>query len=482
MKSEIEKANVGEVREDFRVIREIHVDDLYQSATNPRKEFDEEKLVELKDSIEEMGVRQCLIVRELEENPGKFEIVAGERRWRAGRRAGLVKLPCEVWIMTDREVVTFQLVENIQRADLSLIEELEGCEELIAMGVPSGDLARSLGKSLNWVQDRLSLGDLPTPARIAVGEGLVDLRGAREILKVEEEEREKFSQEILELGEVPSAEQLARVVEERYLVPAANRQRWADWCDERCMEEGVRPIEDCEKWAEYVRPYGEGVGSWKPEGEAIGGLAARADESGVTWGVLARVHGVEMVLVPIGGVRSGEIRPIVLVDRGKVEAAERGQRQNGLEFTMGPRKMKVAEDPQMGADSGEVGGDDGGKVEGKARAAGIVDFEEVSDSYVKVPVVKVGRASVWNPWLVDQVPVEAEHLLRGVLVRDVLGQECPGWEGEFLDVVGEPVTNFDRPETFWVLRKARKEEVIYKKIAGLLGVLECLGERMGWID
>ncbi len=461
----IEAKNMGEVAEAFRVIREIPIRDLYPSDTNPRRNFNKEELDDLKDSIAVMGVRQCLIVRQIADIGGGFEIVAGERRYRAAGMLGLENLPCEVREMTNREVVTFQLVENIQRSDLSPIEELAGCESLISMGLEEESLPGFLGKSAAWVQTRMNLVDLPSEAKAAVDCGLVDMQGAVEILKVAPGERAAFTQEILGLGEMPTADQLGRIVAERYLVPAENRKRWEFWKSQQDFSEGLEPLGDCEKWAEYVRPYGEGVGVWKPEDEAVGGLAAREEEALVNWGQLAEVHGVGVLVVPIGGVRSGEIRTARLVDRTKVEAAERGARQNGDEFTLGPRACREVKEER---------GEDGGK----AKAAGIVDFEEVADSYQPVPVSRVSRLSRWNPWLIDAVEVEAEHLIRGVIVRDVLDQECPGWGDRFAEVVGEPVTAFERPETFWALRRPRLDDKRTRKIAGLLGVLEVLAERL----
>ena len=444
-----------------RFLRMIPVGDLFQSATNPRKRFDEAAMLELMASIKELGIRQALIVREIPAEPGRFEIVAGERRWRAAGRLGLRFLSAEVVAMTDEEVLSFQLVENVQREGLTPLEELSGCRDLIGLGMDRERVAELVGKSPGWVQARLDLGDLPGPVLEAMDSGKLGMASAGEILKVEEADREEFTQELLSMGEVPTAGQLARIVSERYVVPRENRERWKEFCEARVWG-AVVPVEDPERWADYVRPYGDGVGKWKPSTDKIAGLAARAAESGVTWGELAAAHGIAGLAVPLGGVRAGEIRVVELVDRALIEAAERGARSTGGNFTLGPRAAKVV---------AEVGAE----VEVEEE----VDFKEVAESYVVAALPKLSRDAAWSPWVVDEIGVDAEHLIRGVLARAVLDQEMVGWAARFEEVVGSPVSEFLRPEVFWLLRDGSLDDKRSRTFAGLFGIMEEWAGRMG---
>ncbi len=127
---------------------------LQPSPTNPRKGFDKARLAELADSIRAKGVLQPILVRPL----GKgMEIVAGERRWKAAKTAGLAEIPAIVREMADAEVLEVQLVENLQRDDLHPLEEAEGYERLQKQGLTVEDLAAKVGKSKAYVYARLKL-------------------------------------------------------------------------------------------------------------------------------------------------------------------------------------------------------------------------------------------------------------------------------------------------------------------------------------
>ena len=114
---------------DEGVQRVVPVDQLAAGELNPRQEFREDELTELADSIRQKGLVQPLIVRE--NNAGSYEIVAGERRWRAAQRAGLHMVPVIVRSLSDQEVLELAIIENVQRADLNAIEEASGYRELI---------------------------------------------------------------------------------------------------------------------------------------------------------------------------------------------------------------------------------------------------------------------------------------------------------------------------------------------------------------
>ena len=140
-------------------IEEIDVDGLYASPTNPRKRFPAAAAQELEGSVRESGVLEPLLVRAAAD--GRFEIIAGERRWRAARAVGLAAVPCVSREMTDLEVATAQLAENVVRCGLNAMEESAGVDRLGDLGLDAPAIAVALGVSRRWVQDRLALGDLP---------------------------------------------------------------------------------------------------------------------------------------------------------------------------------------------------------------------------------------------------------------------------------------------------------------------------------
>jgi ParB/RepB/Spo0J family partition protein len=126
------------------------------STTNPRKSFPKDKLDELTDSVKRLGVLQPILLRPLN-GGGTYELVAGERRYRASKAAGLTDIPATVRELTDAEVLEIQVVENLQRSDLHELEEAEGYEKLLKCAHPSGEkytvdeIAAKVGKSRSYV-------------------------------------------------------------------------------------------------------------------------------------------------------------------------------------------------------------------------------------------------------------------------------------------------------------------------------------------
>lgn len=149
---------------------ELKVAELRPSKTNPRKVFREEFIKELADSIRVQGVLQPLVVRK--QDLVTYEIVMGEQRFRASKLAGLGYVPCVVKEMTDAEVLEAQLIENLQRADLGVLEEAEQMAKLVASKDYTADsLAERLGKSRSHVYGRLRMASLAGPAKEALANG-----------------------------------------------------------------------------------------------------------------------------------------------------------------------------------------------------------------------------------------------------------------------------------------------------------------------
>src|SRR5438094_7035155 len=141
-------------------LREIDIDRILPNAHQPRKNFDEGALNELADSIREHGVVQPVVVRALED--GFFQLIAGERRWRAAQRAGLFRIPAVIRQATEHAALEIALIENLQREDLNPIEEAEAYERLITeFGMTQEDVASRVGKNRTTVANMLRLLRLP---------------------------------------------------------------------------------------------------------------------------------------------------------------------------------------------------------------------------------------------------------------------------------------------------------------------------------
>lgn len=163
------------------------IDQLRPNAKQPRHNFDEHALRELADSITVQGILQPLLVRP-RENGVWFEIVAGERRWRAAQLAGLKNVPVYVRDLSDDEVLAAALIENLQREDLDPIEEAEALQALQeAMQLTQGELAERLGKSRPAVTNALRLLQLSENARLDVRAGRLSAGHARCLLGIEDQ-------------------------------------------------------------------------------------------------------------------------------------------------------------------------------------------------------------------------------------------------------------------------------------------------------
>jgi ParB family chromosome partitioning protein len=141
-------------------LREIDIDRILPNSHQPRKSFNEEGLTELADSIRECGVVQPIVVRALED--GFFQLIAGERRWRAAQRVGLLRLPAIIREADEPAALEIALIENLQREDLNPMEEAQAYERLIVdFGMTQEDVARRVGKNRTTIANMLRLLRLP---------------------------------------------------------------------------------------------------------------------------------------------------------------------------------------------------------------------------------------------------------------------------------------------------------------------------------
>lgn len=166
----------------------LRISEIEPNRSQPRKEFDEAALADLADSIREHGVIQPLLVRPLPS--GGYQLVAGERRWRASRMAGLSEVPVVIRELSDHETMELALIENLQRQDLNPIEEAEGYERLMKQfGLTQEQVAKRVVKSRSAVANALRLLALPTEVRTMVSEGEISGGHARAVLAVNEADK-----------------------------------------------------------------------------------------------------------------------------------------------------------------------------------------------------------------------------------------------------------------------------------------------------
>ena len=153
---------IGENKTEIN-INKLSISDLVSNKFQPRKNFDEESLQDLTNSIMERGIIQPIIVRKSNENKLKFEIIAGERRWLAAQKAGLHEVPVVITEADDLKSLEFAIVENVQRDDLNAIEEAQGYKRLIKdFSYDQEKVAKFIGKSRSHITNCLRLLSLPT--------------------------------------------------------------------------------------------------------------------------------------------------------------------------------------------------------------------------------------------------------------------------------------------------------------------------------
>lgn len=169
--------------------RRVPVEFLRPNPRNPRKSFDESDLEDLASSIREKGIIQPILVRTMPGMADVYEIIAGERRWRAAQRAGLHDVPVILVEAGDREALELAIIENVQRTDLNPLEEAQGYERLIGeFSYAQADLGRIIGKSRSHVANTLRLLKLPESVKTHVLKGELSAGHARALLSVADPE------------------------------------------------------------------------------------------------------------------------------------------------------------------------------------------------------------------------------------------------------------------------------------------------------
>ena len=193
----------------------VPVEKIYPNPNQPRKSFQEEKLIELANSIKTKGIVQPLIVRKKKGTKESFEIVAGERRWRAAQRAQIHELPVIIKDFTDIEVLEIAIIENVQRADLNPIEEALGYKNLMENFDHTQDgLSKEIGKSRSHIANLLRLLNLPLAVQELLISGQLTAGHARALVTCDNPLA--IAKQIISLGlSVRDAERLAKNVSEK---------------------------------------------------------------------------------------------------------------------------------------------------------------------------------------------------------------------------------------------------------------------------
>jgi len=178
-------------------VREVELGLIKPNPYQPRTEFDDQKLEELARSIEEHGVIQPIIVRKKDDG---YELVAGERRWRAAKKAGIRKIPAIVKEYSDGQMLEIALLENLQREDLNPIEEATAYKQLIEdLGITQEALSKRIGKSRSVIANSIRLLNLPEEIQELLAKGKITTGHARALLSLDDEKEQKqMAQKILE--------------------------------------------------------------------------------------------------------------------------------------------------------------------------------------------------------------------------------------------------------------------------------------------
>ncbi|NWK53289.1 ParB/RepB/Spo0J family partition protein [Acinetobacter sp. SwsAc5] len=197
---------------DHGQLKQIDVNLLKRGEYQPRRFIQEQDLQELGASIEKHGVMQPIVIRPIDDEQHPYEIIAGERRWRAAQLAGLTEIPAIVRDLTDQVAIALALIENIQRQDLNPIDQAMALQRFHdEFGLSHQEIAETVGKARTTVSNLLRLLTLAEPVKELMQQGLLDMGHARAILTLKAKDQLKVAQHVIEKNlSVRQTEQLVR--------------------------------------------------------------------------------------------------------------------------------------------------------------------------------------------------------------------------------------------------------------------------------
>jgi ParB family chromosome partitioning protein len=238
-------ALIGDVGDEVAAVerargqRLVPIEFLRPNPRNPRRHFDEADLEDLAQSIRERGVLQPILVRTMPGLADVYEIIAGERRWRAAQRAGLHEAPILLVEANDRDALEIAIIENVQRADLNALEEASGYEQLMGdYGHSQSDLARIIGKSRSHVANTLRLLKLPDSVKRALAEGSLSAGHARALLPAADPEA--LARRVIADG--LTVRDVERLSQEEPLKPSSRKPRREKDPDTRALEQALEDV------------------------------------------------------------------------------------------------------------------------------------------------------------------------------------------------------------------------------------------------
>ena len=181
--------NDNSVEQETKGVQTVRISVVEPNKNQPRTRFDENAIVTLADSVRQHGVLQPILVRPLEN--GNFQIVAGERRWRAARMAGLAEVPVVIKELSDKETAQIALIENLQREDLNPVEEALGYQGLMEeYSMTQGEVAQSVGKSRSTVANSIRLLELDDEIKNMLEDGEITTGHCKALLGIENKEKQ----------------------------------------------------------------------------------------------------------------------------------------------------------------------------------------------------------------------------------------------------------------------------------------------------
>jgi ParB family chromosome partitioning protein len=184
---------------DRVVVRSLPLQQVVPNPDQPRRTFAPDELQDLANSVKEKGVLQPILVRAAPDNSGKYQIVAGERRWRASQMAGLSEIPALVKGLSDENTMEIALIENVQRENLNAIEEAAAYRNLMeSCGYEMSDIVKLIGKSESYIRNIMRLSDLPESVQKMVMDGDLSASHARTLTVAEN--AEELAHRVLEQG------------------------------------------------------------------------------------------------------------------------------------------------------------------------------------------------------------------------------------------------------------------------------------------
>lgn len=236
--------DVGEAAipaERARGQRRVPTEFLRPNPRNPRRTFVEADLDDLVNSVREKGIIQPILVRNIPGMEDVFEIIAGERRWRAAQRASLHEVPIIIVEAGDKEALEIAIIENVQRSDLNALEEALGYEQLIAeYGYSQNDLSKIIGKSRSHIANTIRLARLPDSVKALLASGELTAGHGRALLSVKDPEA--LARRIIERGmTVRDVERIANEDDKAEKAPQAARRREKD-PDTRALEKAIEDV------------------------------------------------------------------------------------------------------------------------------------------------------------------------------------------------------------------------------------------------